>query len=128
MPAPFHHTSLQRHNVRQYWLPVTCRLIPDAFHVMLEPIRSALLWQQGLEGTAPCEGMHCWEHSPPAEWTTKNREERKSVLLVQEASFDLLLHALLALLRVGREHKLVESALLVCVQCLLYVCGSAPNL
>lgn len=113
--------------MKQYWLPVTCRLIPDAFHVMLEPIRSVLLWQQGPEGTVPCEGTHHWEGSP-VEWTTKNREKRKSVLLVQEASFDLLLHALLALLRVGREHKLVEPALLVRVQCLLYVHDSAPNL
>lgn len=112
----------------QYWLPVTCRLIPDAFHVMLKPIRSVLLWQQGLEETPPCEGTHHLGGSP-AQWTAENGEERERViLLIQEASCDLLLHALLALLRVGREHKLVEPALLVCAQCLLCVHDSAPNL
>ena len=119
VPLSFPPTSLQQHNARQYWLPVTCRLIPGAFAVMLKPIRSAVLRQQGLEETAPCEETHDWEVCPPAKWTGKYRGEKESVVLViQEAPFDLLLHALLALLRVGREHNLVDLALLVCDQCL----------
>ena len=108
----------------QYWLPVTCRLIPDAIHVMMKPIRSALLRQQGLEETPPCEGMQCWEASSPAQWTAEDGEEREGsvLLLIQEASFDLLLHALLALLRVGRELKLVELALVVCMCPVPLVC------
>lgn len=119
-PYPFPPTSLQQHNVRQYWLPVTCHLIPDAFHVMLKPIRSAVLRQQGLEDTPPCEEtQETWEACPPV----KYREEKESVvLIIQEAPFGLLLHALLALLRVGREHNLVDLALLVCVLSVSCVC------
>ena len=116
VPLSLPTTSLQQHNVRQYWLPVTCRLIPGAFHVMLKPIRSAVLRQQGLEGTPPCEDTHNWEVCPPVKWTEKYRGETESVVhVIQAAPFDLLLHALLALLRVGREHNLVDLALLVCM-------------
>lgn len=67
-----------------------------------------------MEGTPPNEGTPPSEESPPDEWTAENKKG-ESVLLVQGASFDLLLYAMLALLRVGREHKLVEPSLLVCV-------------
>ena len=99
---------------------------------MLEPIRLALLRQQALEGTPPVEEpphneeTPCNEEAPPCEASphdkrTADSTEGESVLLVQEASFDLLLHAMLALLRVGREHKLVQPSLVVCVHILVHL-------